>query len=134
MFFVCVGLSCLFLLFNSFLIHHIHTYIVSSPSTTPMPPLPSFSPRSTLPPFLIRNEKKKEKKRVGFPGILTEHGPTSYNKNRHKPGYQDQMRQLSRRKRVPSTGNEPETPSLSLLGVPQNVKLQNHSINAEDLA
>lgn len=82
---------CFFFFFYFFysFIHHILTWV--SPPRLPILPSP---PRSSPFPF---------KTRAGFPEISAEHGITCYNKTGHKPSCQGWMRQLSRRKRVPST-------------------------------
>ena len=82
-------------LIHSSIIHYILT-TVSSPSTLPSSPHPNTSPILQIYSSFISLHQTP-----GLPGISAEPGMTIYNKTMHKPTYQGQMRQHSKRKKVP---------------------------------
>lgn len=105
---------CLFYFFSSCLFFsHIlspnHNFLSSTPpSPPPASPLPQISCSSI-----------SLQKRVGLPVISTERAVTRCTKTRHKPSYQDWMRQPRGREGSEKQIEESETFPLLQLGVPQ---------------
>lgn len=81
-----------------------------------------------------RREERK-RRRIGPPGISSEHGLTRYNKTGHKPSYHGQMRQPRRRKGALSVGKRFRAPLPPYSHCGESyINLHNHKEYAEDLA
>lgn len=74
-------------------------------------------------------------KRVGLPGVSTEHSIKRCSMARQNPSYQGWMKQTSRVKKVfaLSKQNNQRHPYSNYKHSPQNCKLNNHNIYTEDL-
>jgi len=113
----------LFLFLHSSLIQYTPT-AASPPSTSPRFLPAPLSPRSTPLPFSFRNEQVS----------LPEHYIMKFNKISHKPHIKAGWGNPVGGKSFQEQAKESETPPLSLLGVPQNPKVYNHSTCTKEMA
>ena len=94
--------------------------------TVVAPPYSSSSPTGATFPLFSKEQ--------GLPGILTNHSIASYNKARHNSHIKAGWDNLVGGKVSQEQAKESETLPLPLVGVPQDIKLHNHNMYAEDLA